>query len=267
MTIKYIYIFILLSFFFNGSLIANQELPAPIEGERHPNKRKTLLLATHIEPPLAYLSDSIITGSNIEVARLLAKKMNVQLRFVQCPFARCLSLLKNGQVDMMVGVKKTSEREQYLNYLSKPYTTRITPVRFYLRRSYSQDIANYDDLKDMSIGVLRGATYFERFDNDSQLNKLEVTTHAQLVDMFLKGRFDTFLGREISIKRHVSKDIYHKDMKLASYIYHKKNDSYIVVSKKSDFNMHVGELSKQLESSIASGEIDQIAKKYIAPNN
>lgn len=222
----------------------------------------TITLATHIEPPLVYFENDVLKGTNIEVARLLAKHLNLSLQFTQCPFARCLSLLESGQVDMMVGINKTKPRQSYLSYLSQPYNTRTTPVRFYLRKDADITIDNYDDLAGLSVGVLRGASFFERFDNDTSLYKLEVTTHKQLIDMLLKGRFDTFLGREISIRQHISADIYQNEMKLAPYIYKKKNDSYIVLSKASNFNEYLELFSQTLNELIAQGEIKKITNKY-----
>lgn len=259
---KYFYlIFTLLSLSFSHSLLAKPE--PSIHNNESAFKRKSIILATHIEPPLAYLEGSILKGANIEVARLLARKLNLSLRFIQCPFARCLSLLKKGQADMMVGIKKTNKREIYLDYLNQPYTSRITPVRFYLRADSHLAITNYADLANKSIGVIRGATYFDRFDSDTSLNKIEVTTHKQLIDMFLKERFDTFLGREISIEQHVSPAIYNSKMKLSPYVYKKKNDSYIVISKQSSLDTLTQELSKTLDNVIASGEVDKIIRKYI----
>ena len=53
--------------------------------------------------------------------------------------------------------------------------------------------------KDLRIGLLRGAAYFDQLDNDATLIKVKVSTIEQLIGMLLKGRIDTFLGREESI--------------------------------------------------------------------
>lgn len=244
--------------------IANANSIASLDNTKLlPKQKSTLILATHIEPPLAYFENDVLVGSNIEVAKLLAERMSLNIRFTHCPFARCLNLLRHGRADIMVGINKNNERENYLSYLEQPYTTRITPVKFYLTKSNTNDITEYDDLKNKTIGVLRGATYFKKFDEDTSLNKIEVTTHKQLVNMFLRGRFDTFLGREISISRHVTAEVYQNEMKPASYIYKKKNDSYIAISKKSSFNGLYQSFSKQLSTLIDNGQVDAIAQKYI----
>lgn len=260
------HIFIILLLFSISNLFYANASNLPVGSDDRQVTKKSILLATHIEPPLAYFDHDRLVGSNIDVAMLLADRMNLKVRFVHCPFARCLSLLYNGQADMMVGIKKNAERQKFLSYLEHPYTTQLTPVKFYLRSNSQLEIANYNDLKNKTIGVLRGATYFDRFDNDQTLKKIEVTTHQQLVDMFLIGRFDTFLGREISMKSHVCPSIYNNEMKLASYTYKKENDSYIVLSKKSSFNKLEKSFSEHLHALIRHGDIDIVTQRYLQNN-
>ena len=66
------------------------------------------------------------------------------------------------------------------------------PLRFYVNTENAITIDTYKDLKDLSVGVLRGGSYFERFDQDKKLIKIEMTTHEQLVNMLRKKRIDTF---------------------------------------------------------------------------
>lgn len=228
--------------------------------------KQTIVLATHIEPPLIYFNGDTLTGPNIEVARLLAKRFDLNIEFLYCPFARCLNLLENGSADFIVGIHKRNERKEYLSYLNQPYSSRTTALRFYLRKNSEHDIQYYEDLKTLNIGVLRGAAYFERFDNETSLKKTEVTTHQQLLEMLVKERFDTFLGREVSFRSYVSEEFFEKEIKLSSYIVNKKADSYIAISNKSSFLPLKDSFSQYLNEAISNGEIVKIMQKHLDPD-
>lgn len=224
--------------------------------------KRTIIIATHIEPPLVYIENEAFHGSNVEVARLLARRMNKTAEFIYCPFARCLAMTREGKADMMVSINKTEEREAYFSYLEKPFRSKLTPVKFYVASSSKLSINSYEDLKGLTIGVLRGATYFKRFDKDKTLDKFETTSHSQLIEMLLKGRIDTFLGREVSIRIRVDKDVYDNEMEIMPYLYTKKLDSYIAISKKSPLNAQVNEFSRELDALLESGEIENTLANY-----
>ena len=194
-------------------------------------------------------------GTNIEVAKMLARAVGKEVKFVYCPFARCLNMMKDGKADMMVAINKTAQRMQYLDYLEQPFSSKITPVRFYQKLKDKVEINSYNDLYGLTIGVLRGASYFKHFDNDTKLNKVEITTHQQLIEMLIKGRIDAFLGRELSIKKRVDEKRYYSKMKVAPFIYTKKNDFYIAISKKSSKKVNVDQLSHILDNLLADGSI------------
>ncbi|KXI28475.1 hypothetical protein AX660_15390 [Paraglaciecola hydrolytica] len=227
----------------------------------HAAKFENIVIATHIEPPLVDLIDGKFVGQNVDVALALAHSLNMQVSFIQCPFARCLAITQEGNADMMVSIRKTPEREEYLHFLSRPFSSNNLPVRFYQLKTNRHVINAYEDISSLDIGVLRGATYFERFDHDLALHKIPLTNHNQLIEMLLKGRIDTFLGREVSIQALTDKTTYEQQMKMAPYIYIKRFDAYIAVSKRSPLAPRVNELSKALSELLDSGELDKLLIK------
>ncbi len=232
---------------------------AATQAEHH----NSIIIATHIDPPSIYLKDGQFAGHNVDVANMLVNAINKKAAFVYCPFARCLTMLKDGQADMMIALNKTEERQNYISYLEQPFHSLITPVKFYSSKHKNINVEKYEDLQGLNIGVLRGASYFKRFDNDESLKKVYITTHRQLIDLLVKGRIDTFLGREISIKHQVSPQIYTEELKEMSYVYSKENDFYIGISQKSKFNEQVNYLSKVLDELLASGAIAELDNPYL----
>ena len=220
-----------------------------------------VIIAMHIEPPFSDIVDGNFVGENIEIAKALANKLGKKIKFIYCPIARCFSLVQAGQADMIIAVRKTALRKAFLNYLSPPIKIQKLPLRFYVRSSNEIVLNAYEDLHAIKVGVLRGASYFDKFDHDTSIAKIPLTNHQQLINMLLKGRIDTFLEREESITPLVDKDVYATKIKLASFSYDKGVGSYIAISKKSHLSEELESLSTALASLTQSGELDRIIKK------
>jgi len=221
-------------------------------------EQNVVRIATHVEPPYIELVDGKYVGMHIDILKLLIKNLNKKIVFIPCPFARCMLLLQEGKADIIIGLRKTKAREQHLAYLPLPYDTQSFPLRFYLSRDSRLKINDYEDLKEINIGTIRGASYFDPFDNDSELTKTAVNNHNQLIKMLLKGRIDTFIEREESVLPWINKDIYLNHIKLAKYQYDKSVESYIAISRKSPLFFEWSDFSAMQNKLLKSGEINRL---------
>ena len=219
---------------------------------------KTIRVATYIEPPFANFIDNEFIGENIEIAKLLATSMNYEAVFIHCPFARCMTMIKQGQADMIIAIRKTKAREKFLNYLTPPYYIQHHQLKFYTLADANIAINTYDDLKSLTVGALRGTKYFDQFDFDQQLKKVEVTSIAQLINLLKKQRIDTFLEREESVLAWIEEEEYQRLFKLAEYEYDNAVGVYVAISKKSPRHKDVGYLSTQLAKFVDDGTIHAI---------
>lgn len=222
------------------------------------NEKPTINIAMHIEPPFSDIVDGEFVGENIEIGKALAAKAGKKAHFVYCPIARCFSLMQAGQADMIIAVRKTALREKFITYLTPPIKIQHLPLRFYIRTSNDIVLDSYEDLQPLRIGVLRGASYFDKFDHDTKISKIPLTTHQQLIDMLLKGRIDTFLEREESITPLVDKNVYLAGIKLAKFSYDKGVGSYIAISKRSPLATEITNLSHSLQALFDNGEMQRI---------
>ena len=223
--------------------------------------KNELIIATFIDPPFVDLVDNQLVGEHIEIAKLLAASVGLQPVFIRCPFARCLTMAKRGQADMILGIRKLPEREKELIFLDPPYMVQYYPIRFFVLSSKKIIINGFDDLNELSIGILRGGSYFELFDNNKSISKVELTSREQLVNMLLRDRIDTFIGREESILPLLPLEEYQQKFSLANYQYNKAVNSYIAISKHSDIKFYTERLSEQLQNLVTSGTIKAIRMK------
>ena len=224
-------------------------------------QKSELNVAVFIEPPYVDFVEDQYVGRNIEIVKLLSKSLDLTPVFIRCPFARCLTMVKQGQADMILGLKKSAKREKDLMFLNPPLRVQHYPLRFFTLVSKKIAINQFSDLENITIGVLRGASYFDLFDKSEAITKVELTSRDQLVNMLLRGRIDTFLEREESILPLISLEEYREKFSLANYQYDQAVNSYIAISKHSDIKVHATALSAQLKKVVADGTSNTIKKK------
>lgn len=224
----------------------------------HAKQNNVINLATYLEPPYANFVNDEFVGINVDITKAIAHKLNKSINYINCPFARCMSLMKDGTVDMIVGIKKTDERSQYVTYLDAPYNTQYYPLKFFVRKDSEFTIEKYEDLKNLRIGTIRGALYFEQFDNDKALNKVEVLNYYQLIQLVLKERIDTFLEREESITPWITTDMYLNHIRLAQYQYNKAVESYIAISKNSPLIVELASFNQAQQTLLDAKQIQSI---------
>lgn len=215
-------------------------------------------IATYLEPPFAYVDEGELVGENIDIAKLLANAAGYSPVFIQCPIARCLSMIKQGQADMIIALRKTKARQEFMSFLNPPYYIQHDPIKFYTLATANININNFEDLELLTVGTLRGTRYFDQFDQDDTLNKVEVSTIGQLINLLKKDRIDTFLEREESVLAWIDKSEYQKLFQLAEYEYDNAVGVYIGISKKSLHHNDINNLSKQLSLLVSQGIIQNI---------
>jgi ABC-type amino acid transport substrate-binding protein len=220
--------------------------------------KKEIKIATVQGLPFSDIVDNEVVGANIEISTLLAKSINLKPTFIPCPFARCLSMVQQGEADMIMSLKKLPERENDLIFLHPSYMTQHDPLRFFTLASRKIKINNFVDLNKLIVGTLRGARYFDAFDQSKSITKVELTSHQQLVQMLLHNRIDTFIDRENSILAFSLLEDVQQKFSLADYQYDTAINAYIAISKNSNIKHYEERLSKELQKLITNDTINNI---------
>jgi ABC-type amino acid transport substrate-binding protein len=223
----------------------------------------TLKVAIIIEPPFSSLKDGKLIGYNVEVAKFLAKSINLSPVFIQCPFARCISMIEQGKADVMLGLLRSPAREKKLMFIAPSLPLKYKPLRLFTLTDRNITINTFSDLERLIVGTIRGGIYFPQFDQNSSIKKVEFTTRTQLVNMLLKGRIDAFFEREESIRPLLSKQAYLDKISLSTYEYSEPQRYYIVISKNSHITSYAQKLSNALSILIASGKANEIEQQFL----
>jgi polar amino acid transport system substrate-binding protein len=120
------------------------------------------------DPPFTFVGkrpSAEVQGISLDVAREIFKRLNCELKLVKMPWARALVALQSGQIDLVSGAFKTSERQAYAHYSTKP---EYSPNVLFLRNGEESKWA-LESLADITqhpfkLGVQIDVSYSREFD-------------------------------------------------------------------------------------------------------
>jgi polar amino acid transport system substrate-binding protein len=121
-------------------------------------QKGVLVVGTAITKPFEYHEPETgeLRGFDVDIANHIAKKMGVELEWVEMPFANLLPALQEKKIDMTIAAMYiTPEREAQIDF-STPYIK--TGLIMVGQPETTKHIRNLQDLSGLSVGVKIGAT-------------------------------------------------------------------------------------------------------------
>jgi len=226
------------------------------------NKADELTTANANWPPWRVIhEDGTLDGIEIEILQHVANDLGLNLVTKGCGWKRCLKHMEIGGSDVMTGVYKTPERQKYMTFIEPAYYT-TQGICFYTLKSKTLRINQYEDLKPLTIGTVKKVSYFDRFDNDTSLNKFESTTGNASFRLLEGGRIDVIvlncINGDISANVGDRADLITR----AKYIFKTHRPVYLAISNKSPLLPRQDEFSQSLQKMLDNHEIDRILASY-----
>lgn len=154
----------------------------------------TITVGANHAPPYRILEGGERTGLYVDIFEEIAERLGWEVHYREAPFRRVLRMVQQGEVDVMLGPLETEERSELIEFVAPAFP----PERrlfFYLNKEHR--IGRYADLYGRAIGVLEGASYFPRFDDDEDLLKEPAPRYENLMLMLQKGRVDVVIAPEL----------------------------------------------------------------------
>ena len=151
-------------------------------------KPNTVIVVGNHAPPYRIVEKSRFSGIYFDTMREIAKRIDVEVVFMEAPFTRALALMEAGRADIMLGPNRTDEREAYMVYTEARFPAE--DKSFYLAPG-SPDITEYRDLYGKTVCVQMGKIIDLRFDQDENLSKRESISQLAALQDVLTGKCDT----------------------------------------------------------------------------
>src|SRR5436305_6138550 len=153
-------------------------------------KAKKIRIATDLAIPPSGMVDAAMkpTGSDVEVAQLLAKDWGLELEFIQTTGATRIPNVLTGKADIIIStLSVTPDRAKVIDF-TKRYATLQSDVGCLK----SSTVKDWPDLKDKSIGVSRCTTQDTTLSNmkDKDLKISRSDDDATMVTAAVPGQVD-----------------------------------------------------------------------------
>lgn len=131
------------------------------------------------------------SGVFIDAITMVSERTGVKLELKAASYSQALTMIGNGDADMMLGAKWTPQQTLFMDYLGTWFPAE--PNVFFLART-QKDLWRYGDLARLKIGVLKAAKYFDPFDQDQTLRKTEFESYEKAFAALDRKEIDVVLS-------------------------------------------------------------------------
>lgn len=211
-------------------------------------------------PPELVVDNGVISGPLRDILDEAAAKVGLNLTWENVPFPRSLQDLQSGRDVIVPRVRRIQDREPYILFLG-PIAVQKREVAF-LGLKGKAVVTKYEDLAALTIGVKRGTTYFERFNTDKALRKIESTDDQTLVSMLLAGRFDVIATVDRASLDSVLKADKVTDAVYSPYAEAIDGENHYAIARNGGLAKRAAELDAIFKNMAATGRVREIYGKY-----
>ncbi|WP_147301916.1 substrate-binding periplasmic protein [Thalassotalea euphylliae] len=145
-------------------------------------------------PPFHWYHDGEFYGVTIDITKQLLERYQVDYQVSSpVPWKRLLEMAKHGRTDLLLGLKDTPARREFLNFTSAPVLN--NPVAVFVKKGEEFSFIDWRSLIGKVGNINLGDSHGEAFDNfaNQYLNIQQVKGLAQNFQMVLRGRADYFV--------------------------------------------------------------------------
>ena len=212
-------------------------------------------------PPNLYTENAQITGIYADIIKEVCTRLGIEPEMQRFPWKRCVENVKTGKADAIFPPILTKERTEFLYFPDEPMM--MKRVVIFARKESGIRMQSLDDLKDKTVGVNRGYSYGEAFDNMQGLKKDESGDIMMQVKKLANRRMDVAVSVEAPFKYH-SRQLGFTDQLEVIYTI-SEEASYVAFSQASGEKGKI--LSEKFSQVLAQlkkeGVIQKIEDKYL----
>lgn len=219
---------------------------------------KTLIVGTSTDfPPFSFRDkENTIVGFDIDVAREVAKRLNLDINLQDKPFGSLVPQIELGHIHMIAaGMTPTAERAERVTF-TKPYLSG-NPL-LVVTKSTTPPLTGLDDLKDKDVIVNTGYTADNYMSNFPDITIIRLAKVADALSALEQGKGFAFVTASFSLKPYIK-----EGADRFNYLRLQETDeqSALAISKKlpQEFAARV---QQALDAMEADGTLDALKNKW-----
>lgn len=223
-----------------------------------PRDRRIVVGGDHRYPPFEYLDEhGNPAGFNVELTRMIAKEMGLDVEIRLGPWTGVLHDLERGDIDAVQGMFYSAERDRKFDF-TQPHSVNNYVV--VVRRGVIDPPASLDDLKDKSVAVQKGDVshdYLLEQGLESRVSAVE--TQEDMLRGVAEGKYDCALAPRI-IALHIIKERGWTNLQLGQNTFLSLDYCYAVPNGHAALLAQFGEGLRVLKD---SGEYRRLYEKWM----
>ncbi len=214
------------------------------------------------QPGMGLKAGADYTGFDVDVARYIAKELGKegQITFSEAPTPQRETLIKNGQVDYIVGTYSITDKRKADVSFAGPY---FVAGQDLLVRADDPSITGPDTLVGKKLCSVKGSTPAQKVkDTYPQVQLQEYDTYSKCVEELVAGTVDALTTDNTILAGYASQDQYKGKLRLVGKTFSTEN--YGVGLKKGDVEF-CNKVKGALEKMISSGDWQAAVDKNLGP--
>ncbi|WP_077037343.1 ABC transporter substrate-binding protein [Pelomonas sp. KK5] len=222
------------------------------------------------DPPFSMRApDGSIVGVHVDQVREALRRMDCAVELVEMPWARALTELEAGRLDIVTGALRTADRERYAWFaVPGPQSRNLLWVRLeaWKARRFTrlQQLHGSGFRLGAQIGVRYGEDYDELMSDPAfAAGVRQVSTRRNLWQMLAAGRIDGLIADEMTARTELAQ-LGLKDRIVNSGIVVRHSPAATAFSRKSTSQEFVDRFNRANDSMIRDGSLDEILRRYDA---
>ena len=214
-------------------------------------------------PPYDWaVDDQHYAGAASELLKLIAPR-GYALREVVVPWVRAQEMAKRGEIDLLINLRITPERSEWLQFSKHP--TFYNPIVVFMRRERAIPFKSWDELKPLRGGVTIGDAFGNGFDEYLK-DHLSVEAIPNMSGNFRKldaGRIDYFVsGYYMGMAWLAQAGLQEHIVALQPPI--SQNHIHLGFSRLSPYRHLLPDIDRRLAALNADGTLDRLLKEQLA---
>lgn len=233
----------------------------PLNNEEIAWIRENPTIRVHNEidwPPFNFNLDGVPQGYSIDMMELLAEKIGIDVEYVSGPsWNEFLDMMRTGDLDVMLNIVRTPERERYLLY-TPPYASNPSTILSRVGSEYR----SIQELFEKTVAIPKGFFYEEVLSRDfPRINLLLVDSTLEAMKRVEFGDADAAFG-ELAVLSHLRRKNFLTNLTVSGEVdlgdpeYNSLN-----IATRLDLPILAGILSKAVES-VTSGERRELEQRW-----
>lgn len=210
--------------------------------------------------PFKIIQEEQTKGIDDDLLQQVAQHLGVNIQYVRCPWARCLLMMRKGELDLMMDLAWREERAEYIDYVHPAYFSCNT--RFYIRKEGDVLLLSEADLAPLTIGMVLESAYYPAFDQNTTLNKRKLPQESALLPLLAAKRIHTYIGTDCQADYELNNSQWKGLFVKAPYNPEHRTAIYMGLSKASAWQSRKPEIEAALIKVLEAGFEQQVLQKY-----